>query len=132
MKALIGVMREELIRKRALAIVKGEYVPQEGEPKVWFTSMIALAQVLSNDNVDLLRMMDEQKPESITELAMMSGREVSNLSVTLKTLSGHGFVKLEKMGKSVKPVAKFTEFEIKLERDIADRIEEACKKPEAA
>ncbi len=44
MKALIGVMPEELIRKRIPAIAKGEYQPQEREPKVWFTSMIALAR----------------------------------------------------------------------------------------
>ncbi|EPH9898069.1 MULTISPECIES: HVO_A0114 family putative DNA-binding protein [Providencia] len=126
MKALIGVMKEELIRKRMLAIVSGKYTPHDGEPKVWFTSMIALAQILSHENVELLRMMDEQKPESITELAEISGRKVSNLSSTLKTMSGHGFVRLEKVGRSVKPVALFTDFEIKLEQDIADRVNLAC------
>lgn len=59
MKAVFGVMPEALIRHRALAIVKGEYTPEPGEPKVWFTSMIALAQVLSNENIALLRMIDE-------------------------------------------------------------------------
>ncbi|WP_170138682.1 transcriptional regulator [Edaphovirga cremea] len=116
MKALIGVMSEELIRKRTLAIVKGEYIPEPGEPKVWFTSMIALAQVLSNENISLLRMMDEQKPETLTELAELSGRKVSNLSVTLKTLSLHGFVRLEKNGRSVKPVALFTDFDIQVDQ----------------
>lgn len=60
MKALIGVMSEDLIRRRTLAIAKGDYKPEPGEPKVWFTSMIALAQVLSNENIALLRLMDEQ------------------------------------------------------------------------
>ena len=66
MKALIGVMPEELIRKRILAIAKGEYQPQEREPQVWFTSMIALAQVLSNENIALLRMIDTEKPATLT------------------------------------------------------------------
>ncbi|MFZ1871427.1 HVO_A0114 family putative DNA-binding protein [Serratia sp. D1N4] len=119
MKALIGVMPEELIRKRTLAIAKGEYKPEPNEPKVWFTSMIALAQVLSNENISLLRMMDEQKPETLTELAELSGRKISNLSVTLKTLSSHGFVRLEKTGRSVKPVALFTDFDIQVDQKYA-------------
>lgn len=119
MKALIGVMPEELIRKRTLAIAKGEYQPKPDEPKVWFTSMIALAQVLSNENISLLRMMDKQKPETLTELAELSGRKVSNLSVTLKTLSLHGFVRLEKTGRSVKPVALFTDFDIQVDQKYA-------------
>lgn len=116
MKALIGVMSEELIRKRTLAIVKGEYKPDLGEPKIWFTSMIALAQVLSNENISLLRMLDEQKPATLTELAELSGRKISNLSVTLKTLNLHGFVRLEKSSRCVKPVALFTDFDIQVDQ----------------
>lgn len=121
MKALIGVMPEEIIRKRVLSIAKGEYQPQECEPKVWFTSMIALAQVLSNENIALLRLMDKQKPETISELAALSGRHISNLSTTLKTLNSHGFVDFEKIGRSVKPKALFTDFEIIVDQQMNAR-----------
>ncbi|WP_067705365.1 MULTISPECIES: MarR family transcriptional regulator [unclassified Erwinia] len=117
MKALIGIMPEEHIRQRMLAIVKGEYNPEPGEPRVWFTSVNALAQVLSNENIELLRLMEEQKPETITELAEMSCRQKSNLSVTLKTLSSRGFVRLEKQGRGIKPVALFTEFDIQVKQE---------------
>ncbi len=123
MKALIGVMPEEHIRHRMLAIVKGEYKPESGEPSVWFTSVNALAQVLSNENIDLLRLMDKQKPETITELAGMSGRKKSNLSVTLKTLSSRGFVRLEKQGRGVKPVALFTDFDIQVKQKFMTKFE---------
>lgn len=119
MKALIGVMSEDLIRRRTLAIAKGDYKPEPGEPKVWFTSMIALAQVLSNENIALLRLIDEQKPKTLTELADLSGRKISNLSVTLKTLNSHGFARLEKDGRSVKPVALFTDFDIQVNQKYA-------------
>lgn len=121
MKALIGVMPEDIIRKRVLSIAKGEYQPQEREPKVWFTSMIALAQVLSNENIALLRLIDKQKPETISELAALSGRQVSNLSTTLKTLNNHGFVSLDKVGRSVKPSALFTDFEIIVDQQMNAR-----------
>ena len=118
MKALIGVMPEEHIRFRMLAIAKGEYKPEPDEPRVWFTSMNALAQVLSNENIALLRLIDEHKPESITELAEMSGRKKSNLSVTLKTLNSRGFVRLEKQGHGIKPVALFTDFDIQVNQEL--------------
>ncbi|WP_312241115.1 helix-turn-helix domain-containing protein [Pantoea sp.] len=121
MKALIGVMPEEHIRRRMLAIVKGEHKPQPGEPKVWFTSLNALAQILNNRNIALLRLMDKQKPETMTELAELAGRKKSNLSVTLKTLNSLGLVRLEKQGLSVKPVAVFTDFDIKVKQDFINK-----------
>ncbi|EMY1847277.1 MarR family transcriptional regulator [Salmonella enterica] len=117
MKALIGVMPEEQIRKRMLAIAKGEHTPAAGEPKIWFTSVNAVAQVLSNENIALLRQMDEQRPETLTELAELAGRQKSNLSVTLKTLAKYGFIRLEKNGRTVKPVVIFTDFDIRVSRD---------------
>ncbi|WP_241596535.1 HVO_A0114 family putative DNA-binding protein [Rosenbergiella epipactidis] len=116
MKALIGVMPEEHIRNRVLAIARGQHKP-DGEPKVWFTSINALGQVLSNDNIALIRLIDEMKPETITELADLSGRQKSNLSVTLRMLSSHGFVRLEKQGKGVKPIAVFTDFDIQVKQE---------------
>ena len=39
MKAIvIGILPQERIRERMLAIAKGEYKPKPGEPKIWFTS----------------------------------------------------------------------------------------------
>lgn len=125
MKALIGVIPESILRKRIIAIATGKYKPQVGEPKVWFSSLNALGQVLSNENIALLRLMDAQKPQTITELAEMSGRQVSNLSNTLKTLCGHGFVSLEKTGRTVKPKALFTDFEIIVDQSLGEKFEAA-------
>jgi len=51
MKAvMIGIMPQEKIRERVLAIVRGEYKPKRSEPKVWFTSMKSVAEVLSDEN----------------------------------------------------------------------------------
>ncbi len=49
----------------------------------------------------------------MTQLSELTGRAKSNLSNTLKALNEKGFVRLEQgVGKSVKPVALFTDFEI--------------------
>ena len=44
---VIGVMTQEQIRARVIAIAKGEYKPRPGEPKIWFTSMKSVAEVLA-------------------------------------------------------------------------------------
>ena len=40
-------------------------------------------------------MIGREKPGSVTELAEISGRSKSNLSRTLKTMSGYGLVELK-------------------------------------
>jgi len=112
-KVRIGIMPQEKIRERMLAIARGEYKLKRGDPKVWFISMRFLAEVLSDDNWALLRVIAETNPGSLKELAEKTGRKPSNLSRTLKTLAGYGFVELKRSKKVVRPVAKATEFEIR-------------------
>jgi predicted transcriptional regulator len=109
---VIGIMPQEKIRKRVLAIARGEYRPKASEPKIWFTSMKSLAEVLSDDNRALLRVITETKPESISELAEATGRKPGNLSRTLKTMSNYGIVDLKREKNHVRPVAKATDFRI--------------------
>ncbi|WP_342607460.1 helix-turn-helix domain-containing protein [Vibrio tritonius] len=113
MKARIGIMSEKLIRMRLLAIAQGKYKPQQDEPRVWYTSINAISQILCPENIELLRLIDSERPESLTQLSELTGRAKSNLSNTLKALSEKGFVRLEQgAGKSIKSVALFTDFEI--------------------
>ena len=113
MKAIkIGIMSQEQVRARALAIVRGEIRPSPGDPKVWFTSMKSLAEVLSDDNRALLRVIRDSKPASISCLAAATGRTPGNLSRTLKTMSHYGIVELRREKKLVRPIAKATEFQI--------------------
>ncbi|MCK4950877.1 MAG: helix-turn-helix domain-containing protein [Gammaproteobacteria bacterium] len=111
-KIVIGIMSQDNIRNRVLAIARGEYKSRKNEPKVWFPSMKSVAEVLSDNNRALLKMIAEIQPESLTELADATGRQPSNLSRTLKTMEHYGFVELKRKNKSVKPIVKATEFEI--------------------
>ena len=109
---VIGIMAQEKIRERVLAIARGEYKPQPGEPKIWFTSMRSLAEVLSDENRALLKVIQETQPQSITSLAETTGRKASNLSRTLRTMSNYGIVEMLREKNHVRPVAKATEFHI--------------------
>jgi predicted transcriptional regulator len=50
-----GIMPQAQIRARILAIARGDYKPKATEPKIWFTSIRSLAEVLSDDNRALLQ-----------------------------------------------------------------------------
>ena len=110
---VIGIMPIQQQKARTLAIAKGQYKPAKNEPKVWFTSMASLSQVLSDENQCLLRTIAEQHPESLKDLEELTGRASSNLSRTLKTLEQYGLVKLHKESKKVVPEAMATAFDIK-------------------
>lgn len=108
----IGIASESELRQRSIDIAAGRRPRQRGEPKVWFTSMRAAAEVLSEKNRELLRILAEERPESVRELAELTGRAESNLSRTLKTLAGYGFVRLEKKDRAIRPIAHAMEFHI--------------------
>src|SRR5437867_11583219 len=93
-KVRVGIASHDQLRERALQIARGERRRQPDEPRIWFTSLESLARVLSEPNRRLLRIIDEQRPSSLAELAVLTGRRPSNLSRTLKTMSQYGLVKL--------------------------------------
>jgi predicted transcriptional regulator len=109
---VVGILPQDRIRERMLAISRGEYKPKAAEPKIWFTSMRSLAEVLSDDNRALLKVIQDVKPQSISTLAEMTGRTPGNLSRTLKTMSNYGFVEMKRENRHVRPIDKFTEFRI--------------------
>ena len=92
----VGIASYAEMKARTLRIARGEQRVSASEPKVWFTSTESFAKVLSAGNRDLLRVIAEKAPESLDELANLTGRKKSNLSRTLKTMAGYGLVSLER------------------------------------
>ena len=87
-------------------------VAQKDVPTVWFPSMATMAAVLSEDNQSLLRLIRDRRPKSLTELAELTGRQVPNLSRTLRMMEGYGLVELKKNVREIEPVALATSFKI--------------------
>ena len=110
----IGVMPEKQFRQYMIDIATGRTTPKRGSPKIWFHSMKSLAEVLSDNNRALLKIIAEEEPETIKELAEISGRQPSNLGRTLKTFECYGFIKMKKNAKTKKPIAKAVDFDIRL------------------
>jgi predicted transcriptional regulator len=74
--------------------------------------MRSLAEVLSDENRALLKVIQDTQPPSISMLAELTGRKPGNLSRTLKTMSNYGFVEMKRENRQVRPIAKATEFRI--------------------
>lgn len=91
----VGIMPLEQFKKRTIAIAKGLYKPAKDEPKIWFRSMRSLAQVLSEENQALLKLIVARQPRSIKELEGVTGRTANNLLRTLRMLENYGFVRLK-------------------------------------
>jgi predicted transcriptional regulator len=109
---VVGILSQEKIRERMLSIARGDCKPKSPDPKIWFTSMRSLAEVLSDDNRALLKVIQDSKPESISSLADITGRKPGNLSRTLKTMSNYGFVEMKRENRHVRPIVKGTDFRI--------------------
>jgi len=83
-------------QSRCVIGIKGQIPDPDYPVDIWFDSLKSVANVLSKENQQLLKVIAEQQPQSVTELATLTGRAVSNVSRTLKTLEGLGIVQLVK------------------------------------
>ena len=122
----VGIMPLERVRDYTLAIANGAYKRKPTEPKIWFTSIKSFAAVLSDENRELLRIIHDNKPESIADLEQMTGRKASNLSRTLRTMANYGLVRLEEGSqgrgrRAVKPVAVARSVNLTLDIGFGDK-----------
>ncbi len=92
----IGILPFEEMKARTMAIARGELKVSPDDPKIWLPSTETLGKILSGPNRALLAEISRDKPQSIRELAERTGRKVSNLSRTLKTMERYGLVVLRK------------------------------------
>ena len=91
----LGIMNRKDFRQYTIDIAKGKLKPAPNAPKVWFDSLESMAQVLSSSNRELLKLIKQHNPQSLAELAELSGRKKESLSRTLRTMNNYGIVKLE-------------------------------------
>jgi predicted transcriptional regulator len=64
----VGIASREAIKAKTVAIARGRHRPASDEPKVWFTSMESLAQMLSTRNTFLSEMIAKTQQASVAKL----------------------------------------------------------------
>ncbi|MFZ2300369.1 MAG: winged helix DNA-binding protein [Gallionella sp.] len=93
-KLNIGIAPYEEMKRWTLAVASGKIKAESDAPKLWFTSLKAAANVFSEENRHLLKVIAEEHPQSIAELEKLTQRKASNLSRTLRKLEQYGVVRL--------------------------------------
>jgi predicted transcriptional regulator len=101
-------------RARSLAIVAGTRTVARGEPKVWFPSLSAVANVLSDENVELLRSIRKDNPDSVDALARAVGKQAPEVMRALRAMEMCGLVKLKKNGEAIVPLAPIERVTVEL------------------
>jgi predicted transcriptional regulator len=122
MKTLkVGISSIEDMKKRTMAIARGDLKPSRDDPKVWFTSPESFARVLSNKNRALLNLISATQPDSLQTLAARTGRKASNLSRTLRTMERYGFVRLHKGARGkIRPEVPYRSISLELPLEPAE------------
>ena len=103
----VGIASVQEQRARSLAIAAGTRQRGDDEPHVWFPSVAAMARVLSDDNMALLKAVREQRPDSMDTLAKAVGKHAPNVSRSLHTMAAYGLVEFIKNGRTITPQATF-------------------------
>lgn len=122
MKARIGISSEEQIRKYMLNVASGKINHVEDMPNIWFASLTELSQVLTNDNIKLLKMMAYERPNSLAKLAEITDLSVEELEVSIEKLTSKGFVRIEICGNEERVTANYTSFEISMGKEVETQL----------
>jgi predicted transcriptional regulator len=87
------------------AVARGEKPAPADAARTTFESVDALIRLLTPENRKLLAVIRDRKPQSIAELAKITGRAASNLTRTLAKLEAVGFVRMQGEEKRKIPVS---------------------------
>ncbi|WEK40771.1 MAG: hypothetical protein P0Y50_03935 [Candidatus Brevundimonas colombiensis] len=108
-----------------LAAAKGAPAPTDAGGLV-VESAEALMRLLTPENRELLRLIRDEKPESVASLARLTHRAVPNLLRTLGKLEAAGLVAFKEDGKRRAPVSLARRFSVHIDPySSKDRIEVA-------
>jgi predicted transcriptional regulator len=114
------------LRDEMVAVAKGERRAPVDAGRASFNSVETLIRLLTPDNRQLLSIIKKRNPESVAELASVTGRSQPNLSRTLAKLEAAGLVAMESRGRKKRPVVTAREIRIRIDPTAnRDRLEVA-------
>jgi predicted transcriptional regulator len=92
--------------KEMRAVARGERPAPRDAAAPSVESAEALVRILTRENRHLLKVIRDQKPQSVAELARLTDRAEPNLLRTLAKLEAAGFVEMRSVANRRVPVSK--------------------------
>ena len=93
------------LKAEMMAVARGEKPAPKDAALPSFNSIDALLRLLTPENRQLLAVIRDRKPQSISELSDMTGRAQPNLTRTLAKLEAVGFVRMRTVERRKVPTA---------------------------
>jgi predicted transcriptional regulator len=115
MKKHFKIQSHASLREEMKAVARGERPAPKGARSTTFDSATALLRLLTPQNRELLSIIRDKKPQSIAELAVMTGRASPNLTRTLGKLEAVGFVRMTNISRRKVPIATIGRFRIAID-----------------
>lgn len=103
------------LRDEMAAVARGEKPAPAWAGTQTFDSMDALMRLLTPENRQLLALIRDRKPQSIAELAEMSGRAAPNLTRTLAKLETIGLVQMRTVERRKVPTTSVRSLRIEID-----------------
>ncbi|MCM2359157.1 MAG: hypothetical protein NDI77_13490 [Geobacteraceae bacterium] len=98
--------------KAGEALERGEKVkPVKG---IYFTNLDAFRKVLTQKRLELLHIIKTEHPESITQLARLAGRDVTNVADDVKYLAEVGLVEMKKEKRAHIPTVNYDAISLRI------------------
>lgn len=96
----IRIKDKAAARREALEIARrldrGERDPRWAQEVLTFHNIDSLRSVLTDKRLELLRLIHQKRPTSVTELAALSGRDLKRVNEDVRRLALLGFIEVEK------------------------------------
>ena len=91
------------LRDEMKAVARGERPAPADAAEPSFNSIDVLVRLLTPENRELLSLIRDRKPQSVAELARLSGRSQPNLTRTLAKLESAGLITMKAAGRRKAP-----------------------------
>ncbi len=109
------VQSHESLKREMMAVARGEQRAPKNAALPSFNSIEALTRLLTPENRALLATIRDRKPQSISELAEMTGRAQPNLTRTLAKLEAVGFVRMRVVNRRKVPTASVRKLHVEID-----------------
>ncbi|MBI1387421.1 MAG: MarR family transcriptional regulator [bacterium] len=99
----VKIQNIDSLEQEMRAVARGEEPAPEDAAQTSFNSVEALARLLTPENRKLLAIIRDKQPQSIAELATLSGRAAPNLTRTLAKMESAGLIKMKTLNRRKTP-----------------------------
>ena len=109
------IQNHESLKREMVAVARGQKPAPKDAAVPSFNSIEALTRLLTPENRELLATIRDRKPQSISELAEITGRAQPNLTRTLAKLEAVGFVRMRLVKRRKVPTASVRRLRVEID-----------------